>query len=139
MSQTYYQVHPMDVSKYWNLFSHLIQNAMTKTDQSDYTIQGVFDRLIYNQWQLFVILKEGELESIFVTCVIPFDLCNYLNPVFISSNTDKKVDLNYMQQCLEEIAKNFKCTKIMSGGRLGWQKVLKKLGYEDLKLVVKEL
>ena len=44
-----------------------------------------------------------------------------------------------MQQCLEEIAEKFQCTKIMGGGRLGWQKVLKKLGYEDLKLVVKEL
>jgi hypothetical protein len=138
MSQEYHQVHPMDVSTHWNLFGHLIKKAMTKTQQTDYTIEGVRDRLIFNQWQLFVILKNGELESIIVTCIIPFDLCNYLNPVFISSNT-KKVDLNYMQKCLEEIAVKFNCSKIMGGGRTGWKKVLSKLGYKDLNLVVKEL
>jgi hypothetical protein len=111
---------------------------MTKTQQTDYTIEGVCDRLIFNQWQLFVILKDGKLESVIVTCIIPFDLCNYLNPVFISSNT-KKVDLNYMQKCLEEIAVKFNCSKIMGGGRTGWKKVLSKLGYKDLNLVVKEL
>ena len=139
MTQEYYQVHPQDVQHNWELFAALIHKAMTKTQQVEYSLQGCYERLVYNQWQLFVILKDEELESIFVTSVLPFDLCCYLNPMFIAGVGDKKVDLDYMQKCLEEIAVNFKCDRIIGGGRKGWKKALSKFGYKDLNLVVKEL
>jgi hypothetical protein len=139
MTKKYYQVPPMDVANHWSLFSALIDKAMTKAENDDYTMEGVFNRLINNQWQLFVIIDGEELESIFVSCVIHFDTRKYLNPIFITSNTDKKVDLGYMQQCLEDIAKAFGCNRIMGGGRAGWKKALSRFGYKDLNLVVKEL
>ncbi len=139
MNQEYYQVHPQDVQQNWELFEALIYKAMTKTQQEEYSLQGCYTRLTNNQWQLFVILKEGELESIIVTSVLPFDICCYLNPMFITGVGNNKVDLDYMQKCLEEIAVKFKCDKIIGGGRKGWKKVLSKFGYKDLNLVVKQL
>jgi hypothetical protein len=139
MSQEYHQVHPIDVQQNWGLFEALISKAMTKTQQEEYSLQGCYERLITNQWQLFVIIKDNELESIFVTCVIPFDLCCYLNPMFLAAVDNKKVDLEYMQKCLEETAVKFNCDRIIGGGRKGWKKVLSKFGYKDLNLVVKEL
>lgn len=134
----YFQLPSNEVAQHWGLISNLILKAINKNKYNDHTLEGIFNRLIYNEWQAFVILKEGELESLIISCVIPFDLCNYLNPIYICSNTDK-VDLEYMQTALEEIAKKFNCSRIMGGGRIGWKRVLKKLGYEDLNLVVKEL
>jgi len=139
MKQEYYQAHPSDVQKHWELFGGLILKAMTKTQQEDYSLEGCYNRLVTNQWQLFVILKDGELESIFVTCVIPFDLCCYLNPMFLASFGKNKIDLNFMQECIEDVAKKFNCNKIMGGGRKGWLKALSKFGYKDLQLVVKTL
>lgn len=139
MSQEYYQVHPQDVQHNWELFATLINKAMTKTQQEEYSLQGCYERLVYNQWQLFVILKDEELDSIIVTSVIPFDLCCYLNPMFITGVSNNKIDLEYMQKCLEEIAVKFNCDRIIGGGRKGWKKVLSKFGYKDLNLVVKEL
>lgn len=139
MTKQHYQVPPMDIANHWPLFSSLITKAMMNAENEDYTLEGCFNRLINNQWQLFVILDNEELESIFVTCVIPFDTCMYLNPLFITSNTKNKVDLKYMQECLESIATAFGCKKILGGGRVGWKKALSKFGYKDVNLVVKEL
>ena len=139
MTKEYYQAHPDDVHKYWELFGGLILKAMTKTQQEDYTLEGCYHRLTTNQWQLFVILNDEELESIFVTSVIPFDLCCYLNPMFLAGVDTNKVDLKFMQECIEDVAKKFNCNKIMGGGRKGWIRVLSKFGYEDLQLVVKTL
>ena len=139
MTQEYHQVHPQDVQHNWELFAALIHKAMTKSRQEEYTLQGCYERLVYNQWQLFVILKNEELESIVVTSVLPFDLCCYLNVIFVAGVGDKKVDIGYMDKSLKEIAVSFKCDRLIGGGRKGWQKALNKFGWKDLNLVVKEL
>ena len=139
MTQEYHQVHPQDVQNNLNLFAFLIDKAITKTNHTEYSERGCCEKVINNEWQLFVILKEEELESIIVTSVVPHELCCDLIPILITGLDDKKVDLNFMQKCLEEIAVNFKCNRIVGGGRKGWKKVLSKFGYKDLNLVVKEL
>jgi hypothetical protein len=139
MSQEYHQVHPQDVQNNLDLFAILIDKALTKNDYAEYSVRGCCEKIINNEWQLFVILKDGELEYIIVTLVAPHELCCDLIPVIIAKVNNKKVDLNYMHKCLEEIAVKFKCNRIVGGGRKGWKKVFNKFGYKDLNLVVKEL
>jgi len=140
MTKEYYQVDAINIAKNWPLVETLIEKAMVKSGNTDFTIEGCFNRLLYNHWQLFVLLDNKEINTMVVTSVVPYDTCTYLNPVFISAVDDKKkVDLDYLQKCLEEIAKNFNCNKIMGGGRVGWQRTLSKLGYKEYNLMVKEL
>jgi len=139
MTQEHYQVPPQDVAKYWHLFNPLIQKAIDKSGNNEVTVDGTFNRLINNMWQLFIVLEEGELSLVYVTQVISFDSYNGLNVVFISSVDTKKIDMEYLQKALEETADIFNCKKIMGGGRKAWLKALKKIGYKDVTYMEKEL
>lgn len=139
MTQEHYQVPPQDVAQYWHLFNPLIQKAIDKSGNTDFTLDGIFNRLITNVWQLFIVLKDGELSLIYVTQVISFDSYNVLNVVFISSVDTKKIDMKYLQKALEETAGIFNCRKIIGGGRKAWLKAGKKFGYKDVTYMEKEL
>jgi len=135
----YYQLPPQDVDKYWGLFGPLIDKALQRVDDSDYTIFGIYHRVKIGQWQLFFVLDGEEVNSVFVSCVVPFDTCNYLNVCVTSAANGKKIDYAYMLECYKEIARAYNCSKISAMGRKGWKKIMPKFGCEEKSLFIKEV
>ena len=131
MTKEYFQLPPEDIDNYWTVFAPKIDEALTKAGNDDYSLEGIYWRLKSNVLQLFFILNEDQLETMFVTSVTRFDKSAYLTPLFITSmNHKNKTNLKFLQSCLIEIAKQYGCNKIFGGGRKGWSRVLKKLGYK---------
>jgi len=131
MAKEYFQIPHTDIDKHWDLFAVLIQKAIDKVDDNDYSIFGTYHRLKTNEWQLFIILENNELNSIFVTSVIPFDLNCYLHLCVAVSMDNKKLDYQYLLDCCKEVAKLFNCNKISTMGRKGWKRILPKYGCKE--------
>ncbi len=134
MTKEYFQIPHTDIDKHWDLFAVLIQKAIDKVDNNDYSIFGTYHRLKTNQWQLFCVLEDNELNCIFVTCVTPFDLNCYLHVCITTGIEGKKVDYQYMLDCYKEIARNFNCNKISAMGRKGWKRIMPKYGCDEQTL-----
>lgn len=139
MTKKFFQVPTLDVAKYWNSFEPVLNKAILRGADNTLTIEGCFQRLVNNFWQLFIVIDNDELELAFVTQVIPSDVCNSLCVVYIASYEGKEADLEYLQTCLEHVAKNYNCKKIMGGGRKAWRRKLKTLGYKEIVFMEKEL
>ena len=80
----YFQIPHTDIDKHWDLFAVLIQKAIDKVDNSDYSIFGTYHRLKTNEWQLFCILEDNELNSIFVTCTCKNSFFKKNNPHYFN-------------------------------------------------------
>jgi len=139
MTKEYFQVPAEDIHNNWQLFASLIENAKIKANQEDLSFDFCYFQLMNNYWQLFVIIENEELQFITVTNVTPVAETFYLTPIFISVMDGKKLDLEFLSKTLEEIARNFNCSKIIGGGRKGWGKLLSKLGYEPVYMFEKKL
>lgn len=139
MTKQYFQVHPDDIDAHWGLLSSLIKKAIDKTNNTDYTVEGLYNRIKSNYVQLFVVIEDDELNSIFITSVVPYDISSYLHVCLTVVVDGKKGDYSYWLDCFKEVAKLFNCNKISLTGRKGWGRFASRFNFKSETTHVTEI
>ena len=78
----------------------------------------------------------GGKNSVMITEIVEFPQVKVLNLLFCGG--DYK-ELEAMMPSFEQFAKHFGCKRIYGGGRKGWLRKIKHLGFEQEYMVRKEL
>ena len=99
--------------------------------QEAYTIQDVEDKISQGLFHLW----PGE-KSALVTGFAEYPQYKVLNLIFCGGDFK---ELESMLPYIEEFAKKANCKKLYGGGRKGWCRKIKHLGFQDAYLITKDL
>ena len=113
----------------WEHAKPYIIRALKHTDC--YNIKDVEDGIRSGTFHLW----NGE-KSAMITEIIQYPRLRALNLLFCGGDYE---ELQSMLPSLEQFAKHFGCVRLYGGGRKGWHKKIKHLGFEQEYLVKKEL
>ena len=113
----------------WIRTKPLIAKAVKHQDA--YTIDDIEDKIREG-----IFLLWASKNSAFVTEFVVFPQHTAMNLLFCGG--DYK-ELEEMMPSFEQFAKHFGCKRIYGGGRKGWLRKIKHLGFEQEYLVRKEL
>jgi hypothetical protein len=113
----------------WDKSKHYIERALKRQDL--YTLEDVEDRIsrgIFHIWA-------GE-KSAFVTEFVTFPRCTIMNLLFCGGDYE---ELESMLPYIEAFAKKAGCKRLYGGGRKGWIRKIKHLGFEEHYTIKKDL
>ena len=99
--------------------------------QDSYTIKDVEDKISNGLFHLWA----GK-ESALVTEFVIFPKHKVLNLLFCGGDYNELVE---MLPSIEAFAKAAECKRMYGGGRKGWSRKLKNLGFEEEHMIRKEL
>jgi hypothetical protein len=99
--------------------------------QDAYTIDDIEDKIRQGRFYLWT----GE-KSAMITEFVVFPQFTGLNLIFCGGSYE---ELEKMLESIEIFAKNLGIKKLYGGGRKGWTRKLKKLGFEQEYLIKKDL
>jgi hypothetical protein len=113
----------------WDKSKHHIERALKRQDL--YTLEDVEDRIsrgIFHIW--------AGKNSAFVTEFVTFPRCTIMNLLFCGGNYE---ELESMLPYIEAFAKKAGCKRLYGGGRKGWIRKIKHLGFEEHYTIKKDL
>ena len=113
----------------WDRCKPWIEEALKYQDS--YTIDHVEDKISKGLFHLWA----GK-ESALVTEFVIFPKHKVLNLLFCGGDYN---ELTEMLPSIEAFAKAAECKRLYGGGRKGWSKKLKHLGFEEEHMIRKEL
>tara|TARA_Y100001937_G_C7130262_1_gene336979 strand:- start:2232 stop:2618 length:387 start_codon:yes stop_codon:yes gene_type:complete len=113
----------------WQFCKPLIEPALKHQDS--YTIDDVEDKIRSGYFHLW----PGE-ESAFITEFIIMPRMRALNLIFCGGNYE---ELTSMLPSIESFAKAAGCKRLYGGGRPGWYRKIKHLGFVKEHLIRKDL
>ena len=113
----------------WQHAKQFIEPAVKH--QKEYTIDDIEDKIRCGLFHLWT----GK-QSAFVTEIVIFPQLNAMNLLFCGG--DYK-ELEEMLASIEIFAKNAGITRIHAGGRKGWKRKLKNLGFKEEHIITNEL
>jgi hypothetical protein len=134
VSQTTEHSPPPQQSKEdWELeferLEHHIIRALKHQDM--YNLSDIKEKIRLGMFHLW----PGK-DSVMITEIVEFPRVKVLNILFLGGKFE---ELQLMLPSIEQFAKHFGCKRIFGGGRKGWLRKLKHLGFEQEYLVKKEL
>jgi len=98
-----------------------------------YNISNVREFIETGRFQLF---PHHNQQSCFVTELVIYPQSKALNLIFCAGRFE---DLEEMLPSIESFAKHFGATKLYGGGRKGWIRSTKRLGFEPEFIISKEI
>ena len=113
----------------WNRCKHWIEDALEYQDS--YTIDHVEDKISRGLFHLWA----GK-RSALVTEFVIFPNHKVLNLLFCGGDYNELVE---MLPSIEAFARAAECKRLYGGGRKGWSRTLKHLGFEEEHMIRKEL
>ena len=113
----------------WNRCKHWIEDALEYQDS--YTIDHVEDKISRGLFHLWA----GK-RSALVTEFVIFPNHKVLNLLFCGGDYNELVE---MLPSIEAFAKAAECKRMYGGGRKGWSRKLKNLGFDEEHMIRKEL
>jgi len=113
----------------WVFAKPYIEEALRHTDC--YNIEDVEDHIRQGIFHLWI----GE-KSAMITEIISYPRLKAMNLLFCGG--DYK-ELQSMLPSMEQFAKHFGCTRLYGGGRKGWIRKIKHLGFVQEYMIRKEL
>jgi len=113
----------------WNRCKHWIEDALEYQDS--YTIDHVEDKISRGLFHLWA----GK-RSALVTEFVIFPNHKVLNLLFCGGDYNELVE---MLPSIEAFARAAECKRLYGGGRKGWSRKLKHLGFEEEHMIRKEL
>ena len=113
----------------WNRCKHWIEKALEHQDS--YTINDVEDKIRHGLFHLW----PGK-RSAMVTEFVIFPQNKAMNLLLCGGDY---TELEEMLPSLEAFARAAKCKRLYGGGRKGWLRKIKHLGFESEYLIKKEL
>tara|TARA_R110000751_G_scaffold17054_1_gene53184 strand:- start:4891 stop:5286 length:396 start_codon:yes stop_codon:yes gene_type:complete len=113
----------------WEKCKPLIEKAVKYQDA--YTIEYIEDKIKNGT----ALLWPGK-ESAFITEVVVYPNYHVLNILCFSGNYD---EFEKMYPTIENFAKEIKAKKLIAGGRKGWLRKIKHLGWKQDNYISKEI
>jgi hypothetical protein len=113
----------------WDRCKHWIEKSLEYQDF--YTIEDIKDKIKVGMFHLW----PGK-RSALITELVIFPQGRALNLLFCGGDYS---ELEEMLPSLEMFAKELKCKRLYGGGRKGWLRKIKHLGFEEEYMVRKEL
>ncbi len=113
----------------WLKAKPLLEKAIKH--QKEYTIDDIHDKIS----QGIFLLWPGK-QSVMITEFIDFPRLRAMNLLFCGGDYE---ELASMLPSLEAFAKNAGATKLFGGGRKGWLRKIKHLGFKPEYIISKEL
>ena len=113
----------------WDRCEHWISSAIKHQDS--YNLSDIKERIeagIFHIW--------AGKESVMITEIVEYPRMKALNLLFCGGDYS---ELEQMLPSLEQFAKHFGCKRLYGGGRKGWLRKIKHLGFETEYLIRKEL
>jgi hypothetical protein len=134
VSQTTEQSPPQQQSKKrWEIefdrLEHHIKRALKHQDM--YNLSDIKEKIHQGEFHIW-----GGKNSVMITEIVEFPRVKVLNLLFCGG--DYK-ELETMLPSFEQFARHFGCKRIYGGGRKGWLRKIKHLGFEQEYMVRKEL
>ncbi|BCV03305.1 MAG: hypothetical protein CM15mV64_500 [uncultured marine virus] len=118
-----------DWEYYWEHSKKFIEPALKHQDS--YTIDDIEDKIRHGFFHLW----PGK-ESAFVTEIVRLPQITIMNLMFCGGNYK---ELEQMLESIEKFAKAIGVKRLYGGGRKGWVRKIKHLGFQEESLIVKEL
>lgn len=123
------------VDDIWQEALPLIEKALHYSD-GKYTTDHILKFLKSRDMQLWVVFNNAGMKGIIVTQIVNYPTEKRLCIVLLAGISFK----SWMHSCwylIKEWAKNEGCVSCEIFGRPGWEKVIKKLGFEKIHTVLK--
>ena len=125
---------PQQQSKeHWEIefdrLEHHIKRALKHQDM--YNLSDIKEKIHQGMFHIW-----GGKNSVMITEIVEFPQVKVLNLLFCGG--DYK-ELEAMMPSFVQFAKHFGCKRIYGGGRKGWLRKIKHLGFEQAYMVRKEL
>ena len=118
-----------DWQYHWEYSKKFIEPALKHQDS--YTIEDIEDKIRHGFFHLW----PGK-ESAFVTEIVRLPQITIMNLMFCGGNYE---ELEQMLESIEKFAKSIGVKRLYGGGRKGWVRKIKHLGFQEESLIVKEL
>lgn len=115
----------------WDWCEPLISKCIQYQDM--YNIKNVKEFIETGRFQLF---PHHNQQSAFVTELVVYPQSTALNLIFCAGRFE---DLEEMLPSIENFARHFGATKLYGGGRKGWAKTTKRLGFQPEFIISKEI
>ena len=127
------ELKPQDDREQWEIeferCQHWIEDSLK--GQDSYTLKDIEDKIRHGQFHLW----PGK-KSAMITGFAEYPQLKALNMVFCGG--DYK-ELESMLPSIEKFATLNDCKRLYGGGRKGWLRKIKHLGFEDAYLIKKDL
>ena len=108
---------------------HHIKRALQHQDM--YNLTDIKEKIRLGMFHIW-----GGKDSVMITEFVEYPQLKALNLLFCGGNYK---ELEAMMPSFEKFAKNFGCKRIYGGGRKGWLRKIKHLGFQQEYLIKKEL
>lgn len=129
-----YKIHPHDLVYILPLILPLL-NKLLKYNGNTYTIDSCLDKIIKNEWDLWVTYDKGVLIACAITGILCYPNERCLEIIGISGS--KLNSLISLYPRLKDFGHKQGCTSIRICGRPAWERVLKHYGIEKVYTVYK--
>jgi hypothetical protein len=119
--------------EFWPLVKHEVERAFrSNLDRMD--IDDIEQALIDKRMQLWVI-HEGEIKCVIVTQIVNYYKCKAVRVLTVTGLGHKEwIQLGF--DTLAAWGRENGCSLMEMQGRKGWEKPLKKLGFEDPEILM---
>lgn len=103
--------------------------------QESYDPDYILERLRHSLMQLWLVIKEGNIEAVCLTEIRRTRIKEFIIVVMTGNNMKEWL---HLLEPLEKQAKLAGCKKMVGVAREGWVKILKPLGYEKRHVQVEK-
>jgi hypothetical protein len=118
---------------YWPLVKHEVERALrSNTDRID--MDDIEKALQEKRMQLWAI-HDGEIKCVFVTQIVSYKTCKAVRVIAVTG-TDHQEWLKLGFDTLVKWGQENGCSMMEMQGRKGWEKPLKKLGFEEPEILM---
>lgn len=125
-----YNIEQGKVEAYWEHASPYINKALNKTGaNAEFSLEDIKESLIDGKMQLWLWVKDEEVQAVGVTEILSYPRSNILSIPFVGS--EKMTVEEWFSESVEELtkfAKHHECSGLKGYGRFGWIKRFEKLG-----------
>jgi hypothetical protein len=125
-----YHIRQDKIETYWEPASPYVEKALKKTGaNAEYSLDDIKRSLHEGEMQLWLWVKDDEIQAVGVTEILCYPRCKILSIPFVGS--EKMTVEEWFNGSVEELiefAKHYGCKGIKGYGRFGWIKKFQKLG-----------
>lgn len=127
--------HMISVNAIDNRWSE-ISNLLACLVDERLNLKNIYDKIVSGEWHLWVAFDDDQtIYSVAVTCFVYYPLVTNVRVVLLSGEHEKWADII---RIFEEFAKINDCHSVEIKGRKGWERVLRKRGYESKSVTLRK-